>query len=268
MNTYPSNYQFSTNINRTFASTRSIPIGIQLKIWIGNFVTIIGLGFLIMGLPFSFVFISFSSFFAPSFSENDPTCKATITEVISTNSSINKTRVYEYKYEYQADGGRNYSGFGFSTGRSFDKGNEITVHYKADKPELSEANDLRTSEFGGGPTLFVLIFPLVGLIMLVFSTTKAIKQINILKIGELTDGKFLFKHPTNTKINNQTVYELTFEFTASDGQVYKAVARTYQVYRLEDEKLEKLVYDPDMPTNAVLLDALPKGIKEYFLNNI
>jgi hypothetical protein len=267
MKNYHSNYQFNTNINRLYSSNRKIPVGVQLKIWFGNVLTIIGLAFFIMGLPFSFAFISFSDFFGPSFNHDDPTTVAMITESIPTNSYINDVQVFEYKYEYKTSDGKTFSGTGYTTGNMFEIGNEIKVQYQQDNYAVSKTNDLRSSEFGGGFTLIVLIFPLTGMIMLFFSTRKAIKEVYILKIGELAEGRLLSKIPTNTKINNQTVFELQFEFKASDGQIYQAKCRTHQYYRLEDEQLEKLVYDPDMPSNAVMLDALPKGIKEFFLRN-
>ena len=267
MKSYPTNYQLSTEINRLYSTDRKIPIGIQLKIWFGNVLTIIGLAFVLMGLPFSILFFPFSSIFAPSFDENDPVTSAIITESTPTNSSINKVTVYKYTYTYQINGKGNFNGYGYSTGNLYDVNTEISIYYKADKPELSKAKDLRTSEFGGELTFFVLVFPLIGLVMLFFSIRKAIKQIYILKIGELAEGKLLFKNPTNTKINNKTVYELTFEFKAKDGQIYQTIATTHQYHKLEDEQLEKLIYDPDMPINAVLLDALPNGLKNYFLTN-
>ncbi len=267
MKTNPDNYQFSTNINRIYSGSRNIPVMMKLKIWLSNVFTIIGLGFFIMGVPFSLVFILSSNFFDPSFSEKDPLINAIVIEAIPTNTYINHVRVYEYKYEYQVDGVKIFSGYGYSTGNLFSLGNEISVNYKANNPKLSKAKGLRTSEFESGITLFVLIFPTVGLIMLFFGTRKALQQIFILKIGELAEGKLLFKTPTNVKVNKQTVYALTFEFKASDGQVYQAVTKTHQYQILEDEEFEKLVYDPDMPTSAVLLDVLPNGIKEYFLNN-
>ena len=104
--------------------------------------------------------------------------------------------------------------------------------------------------------------------MLFFSTRKAIRHINILRIGNLAEGKFLFKEPTNVQINNQTVYALTFEFTASDNKSYQVIAKTHHFHRLEDEAFEKLVYDPGNPQNAVLLDELPGGIKNYFLKMV
>jgi hypothetical protein len=267
MKNYNSDYQFNTNINRLYSSNRKIPVGVQLKIWFGNVITIIGLAFFIMGLPFSFAFLSFSDFFGPSFSDEDPKTIATIVSSTPTSSYINDIKVFEINYEYKTSDGNTFNGSGYTTGNIFRIGSEIKVQYQQDNFAVSKSNDLRSSEFGGGFTLFVLIFPVIGLIMLFFSTKKAIKEVYILKIGELAEGRLLSKIPTNTKINNQTVYELQFQFEATNGQMYQAKCRTHQYYRLEDEQLEKLVYDPDMPSNAVMLDALPKGIKEYFLNN-
>ena len=63
--------------------------------------------------------------------------------------------------------------------------------------------------------------------------------------------------PTNTRINNQTVYKLTFEFTTDDGRRYEATARSHRPFVLEDEPQEQLLYDPYNPKKAVLLDSLP-----------
>ena len=77
----------------------------------------------------------------------------------------------------------------------------------------------------------------------------------------------MHQEATNTKINKQTVYKLFFEFTANDGKTYQVVAKTHKTHRLLDEELEALVYDPANPSNAVVLDALPNGIKNYFLHH-
>jgi len=253
---------------RNFGEKREIPFGIKLKIWSGNIFTLMGLIFLAFGLPFSMVFISFSSLFGPSFSEKDPMAKGVIIESRSTNSSINDVTVYEYKYTYIVPRGNQYTGVGYTTGHTKSKGDEVQVQYKADNPELSKAMELRTSEFGGGIGFIVLIFPAIGFIMFFVGTRAALRQILILQVGKLTEGKYLYKEATNTKINNQTVYALTFEFTADDNKTYQTVAKTHKYHLLEDEPLEKLVYDPKQPENAVLLDALPKGVKNYFLQHV
>ena len=58
-------------------------------------------------------------------------------------------------------------------------------------------------------------------------------------------------------MNNRRVYELAFEFTARDGRKYQATARTSDPSRLEDEREEPLLFDPEKPQDAVLLDEAP-----------
>lgn len=266
MKTYNKGFEFKGY--RNFEEKRAIPLGIKLKIWFGNIFTTMGLIFLAFGLPFSMVFISFSSLFGPSFGDNDPVANGVIIDSRSTNSSINDVTVYEYTYSYIVPRGEQYTGIGYTTGNTKSKGDEVKVIYKADKPELSKATDMRTSEFGGGVGLIVLIFPAIGLVMFLLGSRASLKQILILQVGKLAEGKYLYKEATNTKINNQTVYALTFEFTAEDNKTYQTVAKTHKYHLLEDEPLEKLVYDPRQPENAVLLDALPRGVKNYFLQHV
>jgi hypothetical protein len=268
MKTYQKGAGFEIRHGHSYQHKRTIPFGIMFKIWMGNPLSIIGFFFFIMGLPFALIFIPFSTLFSPSFSDEDPVTPGIIVEVIPTNSYINDVRVFEYKYKYKLKSGPVYYGTGYSTGESKNMEEEVFIQYKEDKPELSKALDLRESAFGGGIGLLTLIFPGIGLVMLFFSTRKAIRHINILRIGNLAEGKFLFKEPTNVQINNQTVYALTFEFTASDNKSYQVIAKTHHFHRLEDEAFEKLVYDPGNPQNAVLLDELPGGIKNYFLKMV
>jgi hypothetical protein len=124
---------------------------------------------------------------------------------------------------------------------------------------------LRKSEFGGGVGMIVLIFPAIGLLMLFFGTKKVLKTIGVLKVGKFAGGKLLGMKPTNTKINDQTVYAMTFEFTAQNGKQYQCVAKTHKTYDLEDDDEEQLFYDPNNPENAVLVDTLPESVKKYLL---
>jgi hypothetical protein len=265
MKTYDKGAGFEIMKTGNYNNQRFIPLNIRLKIWLGNPLSFIGLFFFLFGLPFSLVFVSFSNLFSASFSQDDPVINGFITEANPTNSYINDVRVYEYKYQFKLRNGNIYNGTGYSTGNSKSKGDEIRIFYKEEDPQKSKADDLRNSEFGTGIGLIVLIFPGIGLIFLFFSIRKALKQLFILKVGNIADGKFLYKEATNVKVNNQTVYALTFEFKAANDQIYQAVARTHHYHRLEDEEFEKLVYDPENPENAVLLDELPRGIKSFFL---
>jgi hypothetical protein len=50
---------------------------------------------------------------------------------------------------------------------------------------------------------------------------------------------------------------MRFEFEADDGKRYQTVARTHQTEKLEDDKLEPLLYLPADPRQATLIDHLP-----------
>ncbi len=267
MKNYDKGFQIRNYNKRLYTQKRSIPFGIKLKVWFGNPMTFMGLMFLGMGIPFTMIFAPISVLFEASFTEDDPVTNGVIIDSYSTNSSINDTRVYAYTFAFNTPDGLEHSATGYTTGNMKSVGDKLVVSYKADEPAVCVADGLRNSTFGGGFTFFVWIFPIIGFVMFFLSTRKALNQIRILKVGELSEGKFLYQEATNTKINKQTVYALTFEFKASDGHMYQAVAKTHKTHRLKDEAFEKLVYDPTNPTNAVLLDALSKGIKIYFLHH-
>ncbi len=267
MKTYQKGFQIRDYRRNVFTQKRSLPVGIVLKTWFGNPLTFMGIMFIIMGIPFTIIFAPISSFTGPSFGKEDPVTRGTIVDASGTSSYINDVQVFSYTYKYKTPDGEEHLATGYTTGNMQSVGNELPVYYNADEPWISQAEGLRNSTFGGGFTIFVWIFPLVGFIMFLSSIRKVIKQMQVLKVGELADGKFLHQEATNTKINDRTVYKLFFEFTANDGKTYQAIAKTHKTYRLLDEEFEKLVYDPVNPSNAVVLDALPKGIKNYFLHH-
>jgi hypothetical protein len=110
--------------------------------------------------------------------------------------------------------------------------------------------------FGAGAA-FVVIFPLVGLVFVLIGLRGGRRAAHLLANGKLTTGTLKSKVATNTRVNNQTVYKLTFEFQAEEGGTYETVVRTHVVHRLVDEPQERLLYDPFFPARAVLLDNLP-----------
>ena len=217
-------------------------------------------------VPFTFAFVPFKDIFSDSFNDDDHVAVGLITETIETNATIGEVMVYGYKYEYELPGGSLYYGTGYSTGNTKTTGDTVNILYKQRYPEKSKAVDLRNSIFGKETGVFILVLQGIGLLILILSIFKVRPQIHILKVGVLANGKLLNKEATNVKINKQTVYELTFEFAASNLKTYQAVVRSFQDDRLKDESYEKLVYDPENPEKAVLLDHLPVGIKDFFLN--
>ena len=67
-------------------------------------------------------------------------------------------------------------------------------------------------------------------------------------------GVLKSKRATNTTVNRRRVFELTFAFTAQNGQQCEAKARTSITEGLEDQREEPLLYNPNKPEDAVMLD--------------
>jgi hypothetical protein len=109
--------------------------------------------------------------------------------------------------------------------------------------------------------LFTLIFPIVGGIMVAYSLKRNFKAVDLITNGKFARGKIIEKRPTNTKINEQTVYEFTIEFVADNGRTYQVKSRTHHLPLLTDEEEELVLYAPADPSLGVIFDAIPNAPK-------
>jgi hypothetical protein len=165
------------------------------------------------------------------------------------------TPVYRTHYAYSVAGQR-LTGTSYSTGHHPEVGQQVDVEYIKGKPAESRIQGMRRKLFGAGAG-FVVIFPLVGLGLAWGGLRLGLKRNHLLRDGLVAMGTLVDKRATATQVNKQTVYELTFEFTARDGQRHRAKVRSHQPQRLEDEAQEPLLYDPANPGKAYLLDEAP-----------
>ena len=124
--------------------------------------------------------------------------------------------------------------------------------------------------FGGIPLEFMitpLIFPLIGMSMLLLTLRKRIKYLRIMKTGKFTLGTFQRYEATNVRVNNSTVYRYYFCFTDSEKREYTVTGDTH-TGSLSDESKELLAYNPDNPNQAVLIDIFPYIVKKHILSII
>jgi hypothetical protein len=116
---------------------------------------------------------------------------------------------------------------------------------------------MRNAEFPAWVALVVMFFPIIGLTLAYFGFKKGFLSVKLLKYGEFTRGKLLQSVPTASKVNGRVVHEMTFEFTAKDGQSYQTIAKTHQTELLQDEETEGILYLPENPNKAMTLDEMP-----------
>lgn len=185
----------------------------------------------------------------------DGTGKGRVVKIEETGASENETRVNANHYEYSV-AGKTFQGISYSTGAEVETDEAVTVEYDEDDPSRSRIEGMRRKLFGPWAGV-VAIFPMIGLVLLIPATRTGIKRNRLLRDGVFTSGTLVSKEATNVMVNRRRVYALTFDFTSRDGRRCQATARTSMTERLEDEHQEPLLYDPDDPSCAYVLDEAP-----------
>lgn len=165
---------------------------------------------------------------------------------------VGATYYYANYYRFADAQGVEHEGVSYSLGERVREGMSIVVEYPQGRPQYSRIRGFRRGLF---PTivLFVVIFPFLGMVVVVGGLRRGWRASHLLAHGRMAKGKLLDKVFTGTG----TVYKYTFEFTADDGQSYRAAGKTDRIKLLEDEEQERLLYDPARPSYAAMLDGLP-----------
>jgi hypothetical protein len=242
--------------------TRPLSNRIKRAIFFSAPLTWIGVLFALFGTVMLVLFASASDFKSPFvFSNADPRVEGQLIARNPTRASSNKRRIYEYVYQYQVDSGK-YEGRSFDTDIGVAEGNAVTVQYVARDPATSRLEGMGLAPFGMEVALMVAIFPGIGLLMLYFALRRYRRYSYLVQHGVLTTGKVVRKEPTSTRINGHTVYSVFYRYKSRDGVLREARISTHETDKLGDEEQEPLVYDPDRPDEAVLLDAMPSTIRQ------
>ena len=189
--------------------------------------------------------------------------EGTVSGSSSTMWTSNDRRVYEIDYAFTAEDGKEYRGFSFRTGASYSPGEQVEVEYLPDRPTVNRIQGLRVNVVGMF-TLFVLIFPALGLIFLIYAVARVSgqgrKNLRLLAEGDLAVGRVENLTRTLTQINRQYVYKITVGFEA--GGMYKTTYRAYgpEMERAaawqKDQTPIRVLYDPSNPDFATVVETL------------
>jgi Protein of unknown function (DUF3592) len=234
------------------------PRPVPLSLRILNFFNItaqVGWFVLGFGMVFFYVFGTNADLSVITFREPEGQAVGRVTKIEETGASENEQRVEAAHYEFSV-AGRPFSGTSYATGGTPAEGADVTIEYDEDDPARSRIAGMRRAMFGPWAML-VTIFPLIGLGILYFATRSGMKRNYLLRNGVFATGTLLGTEPTNVYINKRQVWKLTFTFIDRMGQRREAIAKTTDTDRLQDEAAEPLLYDPDHPSRACLLDEAP-----------
>ncbi|MEA3451897.1 MAG: hypothetical protein U9Q83_08330, partial [Bacteroidota bacterium] len=142
------------------------------------------------------------------------------------------------------------------------------IFYKENVAEKSCIVGMKTNTNSIIAVIFY-IFLLGTLIFLLIRTLMIqLSKLKIIQTGIITKAVFRDKKNTGTRWNgDQYVYDLFFDFVANDGKTYKAKSKTIDVNKLSDELYEPIIYNPQNPEEAVLVDEFPNVIRNFILKD-
>lgn len=234
---------------------RRVSTALRLRLLFGGVLNTIGWAITCFGMIFVWVFVGNSELTTlGKFSGGLGGVSAFVTAVEATAMSENDSKVHAVHYEFEVDD-RRLSGTSYTTRGVPAEGARVDVEYVVADPSISRIQGMRTAPFPAA-VAFVWLFPLIGIGFVAFGLRSGRNAIALLVHGEHARGRLVAKEATNTTVNNQRVFKLTFEFEDGSGATHKAVVRSHLLADLEDEETEALMYDPHRDA-AVLLDALP-----------
>lgn len=252
---------------------RNVPWYIRIAAVFGNCLGQFGWVFFGFGMVFVWVFTLNSDFSTPVFWGGTDTFTGVIQGVGETNFSSDDRRIYEYAYSYRDALGIERTGKSYSQRMRIKSGDACTVEVAKLKPSLSRIEGMGRTPMGMAG-LFVLLFPIIGLSLIVSTSRKGMRVVRLLREGNLAYGKFTHKAkaadlcrqrvknaPRITEENDRPVYRLYYTFKAVDGGKHEACVDSSTTEDLIDDEFEPIVYNPNKPEEAFLMDSLPGKIR-------
>jgi len=218
---------------------------------------IIGAAFLIMGMLFVWVFVGdFRPVDEWRLTRSTTTAQATVTGVRETGSTENDVQVYEYRFTFSTPDEQTITARSYSTGHVWSTGDRVTAWYVPGKPSVARLEGTRRSTFSPW-TLLVLVFPVIGAVFFTLATVRGLRQVTLLRYGEIASARRISGQGTNTYVDHEQVMKYTYEFQGSDGQVYSDLSQALRRAEIGDEAEEPVLYLESNPGLSTLVDALP-----------
>lgn len=245
---------------------RSLPLQAIVTLALGHPAHLIGWGVFCFSMIFWWNFGAESDWITVfRFAAATESTQGRVTELEETNMSEGGsddspgTPIYRVTFQYREPGGEWLQTHGHTLGRQHTTGEEVEVEYLAKNPRIARIKGARVKPFGPWAALIGLL-PIGALFTVLIGLGLGLRNLRVVRRGELVRGRLVDKSPTNTTINNRRVFKLTFEFLDRGGNAHRTSIKTHHPEKLEDDAEELLFYDPAHPEHACARDAMPGGV--------
>jgi len=186
------------------------------------------------------------------------TASGPITAIRKTGASENEHPIYAVEYTFTPPGQvQPLTGISYSTGEYGEKGETVTVEFRAGHPQYSRIRGLRSAELGW-PILIFLIMPATGLALVLGKIVKGLRAIRLMRYGLPAQGTLVSAKDAGIMVQHQQLYRLQFRFSAQDGRQYLVKCATcdlkpaWQIVAYETALKSKMMdWRKNALTNAV-----------------
>ena len=142
--------------------------------------------------------------------------------------------------------------------------NELEIIYSQDNPYLNKVVGMDYTDRSKASLLTILI-PIVGIMLLIIGIRKARFRKHLLRVGKFVWGTFIKHEKTSVTINDQPQFRLYYEYETRDKTVYSQQVLSTKPSDFDKEEL--IIYDPEKPSDSVLLYVLSYLLAKYIEKN-
>jgi len=241
----------------THSGEREVPWAVGVRVIYGNLWSLLGWIFLMIAVPGACICVFFSDV-SSYFEFRGPIAEAQahVLSVDRTSSHENNSTILRYDFEFTADG-RPMTRRSYSPGAPLQPGQVVTVEYPEGRPELARIKGMRRRPMPAWLVLVACPHLILGVVFACLGRRQGRRATHLLKHGATARAELLSKRRTLARVNNKPVYRFEFRFEDSSGNSHTIVAKTHRTELVEDEERELVLYDPERPERAVVVDTLP-----------
>ncbi|HET7291584.1 MAG TPA: DUF3592 domain-containing protein [Vicinamibacteria bacterium] len=248
------------NFDRLAPPPRSLPLGLRALALFGPPLGLAGWVLLAFTSPFVWAFVLNADLLSPVLFRGDvDRVEGRVTSARETGASEGDVPVHAVGYSYRGPDGADLDGVSYVTGGPPAVGAAVTVEYLTLRPLTSRIQGMRSATFGPGAG-FVVIFPALGALLAGLGLRSGLRRLRLLRSGQAGAAEFVSQEGTSMEINDRPVFRLIFEFAGTDGLRHRVSQTTTDPQGLRDERRETVLFHPENPDHAVLVDSLPAAV--------
>ena len=228
-------------------------LGKKSSSWV---ILLFGLFFFLFGSVFCVIFLPWDWPKELSLDRSHPDLvDGIVTKTEATNMSINGVSVWRNEVTFQENGEAIIS-VGYTTGKEVREGESVKVRLHPEDVMIHCPQNMRMSK-SSLDTAFVLLFPVLGIFVMITPWFRRRKQWRLYEQGSVADIRVMHVKPTNMHVNDERVHEVGLQYPHLPEVVEAKILNADDLTRLKEaHELGhplRVIYNPQKPKRFAVL---------------